>query len=80
LHKLTAFLAVNYSAVGIEGLNIKGMLANHKLAKHIADGAFYELSANCCIKQRQQAQKWHWRIRFSHPAKPAAIAALFMAA
>jgi putative transposase len=42
LHKPAAFPAAAYSVIGIEGLNIKGMLANHKLAKHIADGAFYE--------------------------------------
>jgi putative transposase len=32
-------LAADYSVIGIEDLNVKGMLANHKLAKHIADGA-----------------------------------------
>jgi putative transposase len=42
LHKPAAFPAVAYSVIGIEGLSIKGMLANHKLAEHIADGAFYE--------------------------------------
>jgi putative transposase len=42
LHKLTTFLAASYSVIGIEDLNIRGMLANHKLAKHIADGGFYE--------------------------------------
>ena len=50
LHKLTTFLAVNYSVIGIEDLNIKGMLANHKLAKHIADGAFYEFKRQLLYK------------------------------
>ncbi|MDR1541585.1 MAG: transposase [Clostridiales bacterium] len=50
LHKLTTFLAVTYSVIGIEDLNVKGMLANHKLAKHIADGAFYEFKRQLLYK------------------------------
>lgn len=42
LHHLTAFLSANYSEVVIEDLNVKGMLANHKLARAIADVGFYE--------------------------------------
>lgn len=37
LHKLTTYLAKNHSQIGIEDLNVSGMLANHKLAKAIAD-------------------------------------------
>nr|WP_240038861.1 MULTISPECIES: transposase [Okeania] len=33
LHKLTTYLAKNHGSVVIEDLNVKGMLANHKLAK-----------------------------------------------
>lgn len=42
LHKLTTYLAKNHSKIGIEDLNVSGMLANHKLAKAIADMGFYE--------------------------------------
>ena len=42
LHHLTAFLSANYSEVVIEDLNVRGMLANHKLARAIADIGFYE--------------------------------------
>jgi putative transposase len=42
LHKLTSYLAKNHSRIGIEDLNVSGMLANHKLAKAIADMGFYE--------------------------------------
>ncbi|MBK4730499.1 transposase [Oxynema sp. CENA135] len=42
LHKLTTYLAKNHSRIGIEDLNVSGMLANHKLAKAIADMGFYE--------------------------------------
>jgi len=42
LHKLTTYLAKNHSKIGIENLNVSGMLANRKLAKAIADMGFYE--------------------------------------
>ena len=42
LHKLTTFIAANYSEVVIEDLNVKGMMANHCLARSIADLGFYE--------------------------------------
>ncbi|MFB2922934.1 RNA-guided endonuclease InsQ/TnpB family protein [Aerosakkonema funiforme] len=42
LHKLTSYFAKNHSRIGIEDLNVRGMLANHKLAKAITDMGFYE--------------------------------------
>ena len=42
LHKLTSYLAKNHSKIGIEDLNVSGMLANHNLAKSVADMGFYE--------------------------------------
>lgn len=42
LHKLTTYLSKNHTVVGIEDLNVSGMLANYKLAKAIADMGFYE--------------------------------------
>jgi putative transposase len=42
LHKLTTYIAKTFKLIKIEDLNVKGMLANHKLAGAIADLGFYE--------------------------------------
>jgi len=42
LHKLTARLATEFDTIGIEDLNVRGMLANRHLARSIADAAFAE--------------------------------------
>jgi putative transposase len=42
IHKLTTMLVQKYSVIGIEDLNVTGMMSNHKLAKAIADRSFFE--------------------------------------
>ncbi|MBD2386385.1 RNA-guided endonuclease InsQ/TnpB family protein [Cylindrospermum sp. FACHB-282] len=42
LHKVTTYISKNHAFIGIEDLNVSGMLANGKLAKAIADMGFYE--------------------------------------
>ncbi|MBO3741480.1 IS607 family element RNA-guided endonuclease TnpB [Actinoplanes flavus] len=53
LHKLTTRLAREHGTVVVEDLNVTGMLANHRLARHIADAGFAEI-------RRQLAYKTTW--------------------
>jgi len=42
LHKLTTYISKNHAIIGLEDLNVSGMMANGKLAKAIGDMGFYE--------------------------------------
>jgi putative transposase len=42
LHKLTTSLTQTYSVIGIEDLNVSGMVKNHKLARSLQDMSFFE--------------------------------------
>lgn len=42
IHQFTHHLVTNYSVIGIEDLNVKGMSKNRHLAKSILDAGFYE--------------------------------------
>jgi len=52
-HKMTTEIVSTYRVVGVEDLNVAGMLRNHKLALSIADAGFGEI-------QRQMAYKAEW--------------------
>jgi putative transposase len=42
IHQLTTKLAENYSIIGIEDLNVKGMMRNRRLSFSLSDMGFYE--------------------------------------
>jgi putative transposase len=54
LHKLSTIITRGFHTIGIEDLNVKGMLRNRHLARAIADMGFYEL-------RRQLEYKAAWR-------------------
>lgn len=64
LHKLTSYLSKNHAVVGIENLNVSGMLANRKLAKAISDMGFYEfrrqLEYKCKLYGSQLIIAWRF--------------------
>ena len=51
-HKLTTRLVKTYRAIGIEDLNVRGMAANHCLARSIMDGGFFELRRQLTYKAK----------------------------
>ena len=54
LHKLTTDLTGRFGTVVVEDLHVRGMLANRRLARHVADASFAEF-------RRQIEYKAAWR-------------------
>ena len=59
LHKLTTQLVAENQSLYVETLAVKNMMANHKLAKAIADCGWGE-----ALRQFQYKCKWHQRLEF----------------
>src|SRR5262249_16987223 len=51
-HKLTTRVTRTFAVIGIEDLDVRGMLRNRRLARSIADGGFYELRRQIDYKAR----------------------------
>ena len=50
LHKLTTRLAKGFEAIGIEDLNVRGMVKNHCLARAVSDQGFFEFRRQLAYK------------------------------
>ncbi len=56
-HKLTTRLTKTFKAIGIENLNVGGMLRNRRLARSISDGGFFELRRQLEYKARMYGSR-----------------------
>ena len=65
LHKVSNQLVTDYDIICVEDLNVKGMVKNHKLAKHISDASWgtfvsmLEYKADWNDKQIVKVNRWY---------------------
>jgi putative transposase len=65
LHKVSHKLVTDYDIIALEDLNVKGMVKNHKLAKHISDASWgtfvrlLEYKAGWNDKQIVKISRWY---------------------
>jgi putative transposase len=56
IQKFTTKIIRENQAIFVEGLNVAGMMQNHRLAKHIGDAAFAEI-----FRELEYKARWHGR-------------------
>lgn len=69
LHKLTSTLIKHTGYFCLEDLNVKGMMANHKLAKSVADVSFYEFRRQLEYKSAYHHRRIEYVERFYPSSK-----------
>jgi putative transposase len=57
IHKMTTDISKRIYRIRIEDLNIKGMVANHKLAAVVSNNCFYEIRRQLTYKQAMYGTK-----------------------
>lgn len=62
LHKLTTDLTRRFHTIGVEDLNVRGMMANRHLARSIADMSSKSSGGNWNTRPRCAVVGWWWRI------------------
>jgi putative transposase len=57
IHKMTTDISKRVYRIRIEDLNVKGMVANHKLAQAVSNNCFYEIRRQLTYKQAMYGTK-----------------------
>ena len=68
-HKATTDIVLNNSVIAMEDLNVKGMVKNHKLARHLSDQAFGEFKRQIEYKSDWYGSKVAYVDRFFPSSK-----------
>jgi putative transposase len=69
LHKLTTYISKNHAVIGLEDLNVSGLMKNRKLAKVIGDMGFYEFRRQMEYKSQLYGSKLVFVDRFYPSSK-----------
>ncbi len=64
--KLQLLISKNHAKIVVESLNVKGMMANHKLAGAVGDANFYEFRRQFRRQLEYKSQKFGSEILFAH--------------